>query len=68
MKNMSPNNRLQPNVFIPHHHVCQPSSTINKVRVVFDESCTMDSGRSLNDYLNKGPKLQYDIVNILNNF
>lgn len=54
--------------FIPHRAVLRPSSSSTPLRVVFDASCKTDSGKSLNDILYPGPKLQNDIFKILINF
>ncbi|XP_012218148.2 uncharacterized protein [Linepithema humile] len=51
--------------FIPHHPVLKPSSTSTKVRVVFNASARTGNGRSLNDCLLIGPKLQADLCAIL---
>ncbi|XP_071052597.1 uncharacterized protein [Onthophagus taurus] len=52
--------------YIPHHYVVNPNSS--KLRVVFDASAKTSSGKSLNDILLTGPKLQRDLVSILINF
>lgn len=54
--------------FIPHHCVIRPDSATTKLRVVFDASCKSSNGRSLNDLVYTGPKLQADIVDILTKF
>ncbi|XP_029161043.1 uncharacterized protein LOC114932808 [Nylanderia fulva] len=51
--------------FIPHHPVLKPSSTSTKVRVVFNASARTGNGKSLNDCLLIGPKLQTDLCAIL---
>jgi len=38
---------------------------MSKIRVVFDASSASSSGRSLNDVLCTGPKLQIDLRDIL---
>jgi len=55
-------------IFIPRHQVLNPSSTTTKLRVVFDGSCTMDTGNSLNELLYKGQKLQKEVIDILIRF
>lgn len=54
--------------YIPHHCVMKPSSSTTKLRVVFDASCVMNDGHSLNDFQYAGPKLQQHIVSILTRF
>jgi len=51
--------------FIPHHAVVKRKDNDLKIRVVFDASASSSSGRSLNDCLATGPKLQADIGEIL---
>ncbi|XP_008189419.1 uncharacterized protein LOC103311552 [Acyrthosiphon pisum] len=68
MEKVLPHDEHQPVIYIPHRHICRPTSTTTKLRVVFDGSSIMDSGLALNDYLLKGPKLQKDIICILINF
>jgi len=48
--------------YIPHQPVIRPGK---EIRVVFNASCPTDTGRSLNDCLYVGPKLQTDIINVL---
>jgi len=57
-----------PTVFLPHHHVSRPSSVTTKLRVVFDGSAVVCNGKSLNDMLHRGHKLQRDIVRIITRF
>ncbi|UYV82309.1 hypothetical protein LAZ67_21001677 [Cordylochernes scorpioides] len=54
--------------YIPHHCVFKEQSTTSKLKVVFDASCKTSNGKSLNDFLHVGPKLQQDIFNILIRF
>lgn len=54
--------------YIPHHAVLKPGSTTTKVRVVYDASSTSTNGKSLNDYLYPGPKLQQDLPGIIIRF
>lgn len=54
-----------PNFYLPHHGVWRESSTITKLRVVFNGSSHTTSGVSLNDILHAGPKLQMDLLNVL---
>ncbi|CAI6347553.1 unnamed protein product [Macrosiphum euphorbiae] len=51
--------------FIPHHAVLKADGDMSKIRVVFDASSASSSGRSLNDVLCTGPKLQIDLRDIL---
>jgi hypothetical protein len=44
--------------YIPHHAVVKPENTTTRVRVVYDASAITSNGKSLNDYLIPGPKLQ----------
>ncbi|XP_060534531.1 uncharacterized protein LOC132706949 [Cylas formicarius] len=50
--------------YIPHHAVWKPHSEPLELRVVFDASAKTSNGRSLNDLLFTGPKLQSDIGGI----
>ena len=43
----------------------KPRSKTTKLRVVFNESSNTQSGKSLNDILHTGAKLQQDIANVL---
>lgn len=51
--------------FIPHHAVLKSDGDVSKIRVVFDASAATSSGKSLNDVLCIGPKLQADLRDIL---
>ncbi|XP_058979108.1 uncharacterized protein LOC131802704 [Musca domestica] len=51
--------------YLPHQAVIRESSITTKVRVVFDASSKTSNGRSLNDILYAGPRLQRDIFDIL---
>ena len=51
--------------YLPHHCVHKPDSTTTKSRVVFNASARITSSHSLKDCLLIGPKLQYDLSNIL---
>lgn len=51
--------------FIPHHPVFKGDLKNAKLRVVFDASAAVSSGRSLNQCLHVGSKLQQDIVDVL---
>ncbi|UYV78043.1 hypothetical protein LAZ67_15003299 [Cordylochernes scorpioides] len=54
--------------YMPHHGVEREQSTTTKLRVVFDASAKTDSGTSLNQILETGPKNQRDIFVILTGF
>ena len=51
--------------YLPHHGVLKPQSKTTKLRVVFNGSSKTQSGKSLNDILHTGAKLQRDIANVL---
>ena len=51
--------------YIPHHGIWQKSDGGKKLRVVFNASRATTSGKSLNDILHAGPKLQNDIAVVL---
>lgn len=53
-------------VYLPHHAVIRDSSTTTHLWVVFNSSFHPTSnGRSLNDHLMIGSKLQVDLLSIL---
>ncbi|XP_045463773.1 uncharacterized protein LOC123673333 [Harmonia axyridis] len=54
--------------YIPHHSVHRPDDPATKIRVVFNASCASANGKSLNDLLLTGPKLQADISTLLLRF
>lgn len=54
--------------FIPHHGVFKTDEANKKIRVVFDASAKTSNGKSLNDVLLTGPKLQLEITNLLTSF
>lgn len=41
----------KPGYYIPHHTVLRDNSLTTKLRVVFDASCTTDTGKSLKNIL-----------------
>lgn len=51
--------------FIPHHTIVKRDGQKIKLRVVFDASASTSSGKSLNDLLYVGPKLQSPICFIV---
>ena len=57
-----------PIFYLPHHPVVKESSRSTKVRPVFDASCKGVNGISLNDCMEKGPKMILDLVKILLRF
>ncbi|GFV31151.1 DUF1758 domain-containing protein [Trichonephila clavipes] len=57
-----------PNCYIPYHMVTNEKSTTTKCRVVFNASSKTKNGKSLNDVLMTGPKLQTEIFNHLIKF
>ncbi|XP_029160333.1 uncharacterized protein LOC114932333 [Nylanderia fulva] len=52
-------------VYIPHHPVVREDSRTTKLRVVFNASCKIRNGTTLNDHLFTGPKLQQDLPAVL---
>lgn len=70
MEQVSDNNEIdKPVYYIPHHAVLRDNNSLTtKLRVVFDASCTTDTGKSLNDILLKGPSIQDDLINIISRF
>ncbi|XP_064463610.1 uncharacterized protein LOC135374602 [Ornithodoros turicata] len=54
--------------YMPHREVIRPQSTSTKMRVVFDASSHSGSCTSLNDHLEKGPKVQPDLLDVLIRF
>lgn len=51
--------------YLPHHAVIKSDSTTTKLRVVFDASCKMLNGPSLNETLLIGPVVQDTLFNLL---
>ncbi|XP_012524163.1 uncharacterized protein LOC105829678 [Monomorium pharaonis] len=51
--------------YLPHHGVRKETSLTTKLRVVFNGSSSTTSGRSLNDLLHSGAKLQVNIFDVL---
>ncbi|XP_043474382.1 uncharacterized protein LOC122506332 [Leptopilina heterotoma] len=60
----APSSSSSPVYYLPHHGVLREQSTSTRLRVVFNGSCSTNSGTSLNDILHKGAKLQRDISDI----
>ncbi|XP_036339809.1 uncharacterized protein LOC118749147 [Rhagoletis pomonella] len=59
---------ISPACYLPHHGVWKESSTATKLRVVFNASKRCCSGKSLNDCLFSGPKLQNDLTSVVLNW
>ncbi|KAG1683385.1 hypothetical protein GQR58_010038 [Nymphon striatum] len=53
--------------FMPHFAVLKPGRETTKVRIVFDASARFN-GKSLNDVIHTGPKLQADLFKVLLRF
>ena len=53
--------------FLPHFPVVKEDRVMTKVRVVFD-AVVKHNGKSLNDAIWPGPKLQRDLVDVLTRF
>jgi hypothetical protein len=54
--------------YIPHHAVLREQSETTKLRVVFNASFKGSSGKSLNDIMMVGPRVQDDLISILLRF
>ncbi|XP_055585340.1 uncharacterized protein LOC129738173 [Uranotaenia lowii] len=61
-------NHPSPSYYLPHHGVEKVESTTTKLRVVFDASCSSDTGVSLNKALKVGPVVQDDLFTIILRF
>ncbi|XP_063826513.1 uncharacterized protein LOC135075998 [Ostrinia nubilalis] len=61
-------NKTEPSCFLPHHDIHKQESTTTKLRVVFNASAKTQSGYSLNDLMECGPKLHNDIQSLLLNW
>lgn len=55
----------KPEYYMPHHCVLREDSTTTSHRVVFNASQATTSGKSLNDYMCKGPNLQKDLLTLI---
>ncbi|XP_076278390.1 uncharacterized protein LOC143208142 [Lasioglossum baleicum] len=51
--------------YLPHHGVWRKASTTTKLRVVFNGSMPSANGRTLNDFLLRGPNLLPNLADIL---
>ncbi|XP_028171605.1 uncharacterized protein LOC114360928 [Ostrinia furnacalis] len=58
------NCKTTPEYFLPHHCVLRESTTTS-LRVVFNASQNTSNGKSLNDYMHKGPNLQQDLFALI---
>ncbi|XP_061716627.1 uncharacterized protein LOC133524559 [Cydia pomonella] len=54
--------------YIPHHGILRPDSVSTPLRTVYDASAKDGHGKSLNDTLLPGPKLQKNIFDLLIRF
>lgn len=52
-------------IYLPHHAVVRNDKITTKVRVVFDASCSLNNGTSLNRDMMVGPTLQPDLRHII---
>ncbi|XP_029156836.1 uncharacterized protein LOC114929457 [Nylanderia fulva] len=65
MRKASPLSEFFQCVYIPHHPVFRDGSATTHLRVVFNASSLTSSGKSLNDNLLPGPKLQTDLAAVV---
>ncbi|XP_015116785.1 uncharacterized protein LOC107040961 [Diachasma alloeum] len=56
---------IQESYYLPHHGVVRGSSETMKLRGVFNGSAKTSSGKSLNDILHTGAKIQHDIFDVI---
>ena len=59
--------KYAPGFYVPHFPIIKEDRTTSKVRLVFDAAAKYN-GKSLNDRIYPGPKLQNDIVDIMIKF
>lgn len=65
----TPNNQLSITCYtLPHHAVLKADSLTTKCRVVYNASSRTSNGKSLNDILCTGPRLQNDLPAVLLNW
>lgn len=62
-----PQSEVEKQWFLPHFPVVKEDRVMTKVRVVFD-AVVKHNGKSLNDAIWPGPKLQRDLVDVLTRF
>jgi len=60
--------RNLPNFYMPHHGVLKETSSTTRLRVVFNGSEKSSNGVSLNDLLMLSPKVQDDLIDIIQRF
>ena len=65
MRKASPLSESSQCVNIPHHPVIRDDSATTHLRVVFNASSLTSNGKSLNDNLLPGPKLQTDLAAVI---
>ncbi|XP_076284376.1 uncharacterized protein LOC143210941 [Lasioglossum baleicum] len=67
MVEVTDSSTVQPlqSVYIPHHAVVREHSATTRLRVVFNASSITGNGKSLNDHLLIGPKLQTDLAAVI---
>ncbi|XP_031331852.1 uncharacterized protein LOC116162377 [Photinus pyralis] len=58
-------NPQEKRIYIPHQAVIKESSATTKLRVVFDASSRPAKGKSLNEVMHVGPRLQQDLWSLL---
>ena len=51
--------------YLPHHGIWQRQDRGRKLQDIFNASCPTSSGRSLNDILRPGPKVQSDLTTVI---
>lgn len=59
------NGKIEGKYYMPHQAVIRSDRSTTKCRVVFDASAKTSNGKSLNDVLQIGSKLQHDIFQIM---
>jgi GrpB-like predicted nucleotidyltransferase (UPF0157 family) len=60
--------RNSPSFYMPHRGVLKQTSSTTKLRVVFSGSEKSSNGVALNDILITGPKVQDDLLDIVQRF
>jgi len=67
IRKLNSEEELETGWWVPHFPVIRRDKETTKVRIVFD-AAAMSRGMSLNDWMETGPKLQRDIVDVLLRF